>query len=636
MHRKWTRVGNATHQDNCETGDGRRRSAARTSRCLGVFAFVSSNAAFVCVALASLLTTGNKPLGTGGGRDEHETALDGATCVRVRRSADYTVVLLPIGRPIREAELLLRLDKVVDDNPLWILSSANEQSSLLNCSGGGCIDAGLVQKGRTGKFRRAQIAFRYSSSAVDASVAGSLLGLKGEMAMRRGMTYWLGTSRICWAPTDPNKMDTPGSIRLDTESGLLVANSTQGLSPTCPGVRAHVFPLNAALESVWLALSGSYLRENAPEMIELRRAHAEMGTGCAPSDSPYVRDCSFSGTCAVGPSATYRRLSARQNLVLRTSETKATLVLEHTPSLARIPGILKPDSAFQVSLSRLALTLLVSVVAYVRRSQQSSDSIGVVLRSWKRCMAGQTCGCRCQGVQEHNNSMRSVVVDATIGLLAIGSRLSVIALMSDTLTADGLGVVVVWEIIGSTASFCHFFLRHPPFGLEIDIQQELPVTKLGGSMALLDSAAAILVSFASPPVFGSHHGYAGLGRMLSALLLCVQALPLAIFASVSCGLLAGALYYDAHGGLCMHANLLVLSIFLWAIQLASTSVTVAHIFCRVFSYQVFRVYDGGHTTMSMLLLCACFTTSMPTQNKITLGIATGIRKEGKQPESVPP
>ena len=598
---------------------------------MSVFAFVVSNASFVCVALTSLLLTGNEPLGTGAHGHGNMAALDGATCVRVRRSADYTVVLLPIGRPIRETELLLRLDKVVDDDPLWILSSANEQSSLLNCSGGACIDAGLVQEGRTGKFRRAQIAFRYSASSVDASFAGAWLKLKGEMAIQRGMTYWLGTSRVCWAPTEPSKMQTAEGIRLDTESGFLIANSTQGLSPACPGIPVQVFPLHAALESVWLVLTGSYLREHAPDMLELRRTHARMGTGCVPSDSPYARDChAAAGTCVEGPSATYRSLSAGHNLVLRTSETSATLVQEHTPSLGRIPGILKPKSAFQVSLSRLALTLLVSVVAYVRRSQQSSDSIGVVLRSWKRSMAGQTCDC----CHENNNSMRCVLVDATIGLLAIGSRLSVVVFMYETLTADGLGAVVVCEIIGSMVSLCHFLLRHPPFGLEIDIRRELPVTKLGGSMALLDASAAILVSFASPPVFGSHHGYAGLGRMLSALLLCVQALPLAIFASVSCGLLAGALYYDAHCNLRAHANLLVLSIFLWAIQLASTSVTVAHVFCRVFSYQVFRVYDGGHTTMSMLLLCACFGTSIPTQNKIILGIATRIRDEGKRPESV--
>ena len=625
----------------CEAGESReggeggegeegRHHAVRTARFLGVFAFVVSNMSFVCVALTSLLIIGNEPFGTGTGGDGHMALPDGAMCLRVRRSADYTAVLLPIGKPVREARLLLRLDKVVDDDPLWILSSANEQSSLLNCSGEFCLDAGLVQKGTTGQFRRARIAFRYSSSSADASFAGRWLGLKGEMAMRRGMTYWLGTSRVCWAPTASSKLETTEGICLDTASGSLIANSTQGLAPTCPDARVQVFPLRAALESTWLALGGSFLRENAPDTLDVRRTHAEMGTRCGPSDSPYARDCSAAGTCVEGPSATYRRFSSRHSLVLSTNENEATLVLAPTPSLGRLPGILKPGSAFQISLARLALTLLVSVVAYVRRSQQSSDSLGVVLRSWKRASGSWAC----RGVQTENNSIKSVVVDALIGLLAIGSRLSVVLLMNQPLRVDGLGVVVVWEIIGSLASLCHFLLRHPPFGLELDLRRELPVTKLGGSMALLDSAAAILVSFASPPLFGSHHGYEGLGRMLSALLLCVSALPLAVFASVSCGLLAGGLYHDTHCNLRMHASFLFASMFLWAIQLASTSITVAHVFCRIFSFQVFRVHDGGHTTMSILLLCACFATSIPTQNKIVLDLSNGIAKEGQKAEPI--
>lgn len=590
-------------------------SALRAARCLGVSGFFVSSAVFVSVALITLFLSSDRPTAAGDGMSTPDTAV----CVRVRRDADYTVVLLPVGKPTRIAQVLLRLDKVVDEDPLWLLSSANEQSSQLNCSSTHCFDAGLIQQGHEGRSRHAHISYSYRSAAADSSFANVWLGLKGEMSIQRGLTYWLGTTRVCWAPTAIGSISTPGDIHLNTETGYLIGNSTR-LTPSCPpGLPVQMFPIQASLERYWLVLHGSFLREHASAMLEERRNDAEMGIDCGSEDSPYARDCTAAARCMSSPSVPYRRLSATKNLIIRTVDNEATVTIEATPSLGRIPGILSPDHALVVALSRLALTVLVSLVAYIRKSQKSSDSLWMVLQSWDRVATQEPCTC-----PDTTASMTDVYVDAVIGLLSIGSRFSVVIIMKDSLWADGMHMVVVSEVIGCTVSLCHFFLRHPPV-LDLDLNLNLPVTKLGGSMALLDTSLAILVSFVTPPAFGSHHGYAGLGRLLATLLFCVSAIPLAVFACVSCGILAGGLYYDRCCDLRFHARLLIVSIILWLLQLASSSITVAHVFCRVFSFQLFRVYSGGHTQMSIILFCVCFITSVPTQNKVILGICKGIQ-----------
>ena len=68
---------------------------------------------------------------------------------------------------------------------------------------------------------------------------------------------------------------------------------------------------------------------------------------------------------------------------MRTVDNEATVTIEATPSLGRIPGILSPDHALVVALSRLALTVLVSLVAYIRKSQRSSNSLWMVLQKKK-------------------------------------------------------------------------------------------------------------------------------------------------------------------------------------------------------------------------------------------------------------
>jgi len=529
-----------------------------------------------------------------------------AVCVRARREADYAVALLPLGRPTRETEVLFRPDRVVDAEPLWILGTANEQSELLNCSGLACSDVALLQARGHAALRFAQIDYVYHSAREDTSFAGNWLGLKGEVSMLRGWSYWLSTTRFCWAPTT----ELGDGTRVRTGSGYLVGNATD-FDVDCDG-NVQVFPVIAGHENYWLALTGNYLREHSETSLEERRRHAEAGTACGPMDTPWSRDCAAAGSCQELPSLPYRRALASQNVVIQTLGDEATVAFEKTPSLERVPGLLNASDAVTLGVLRLLLMALASAVAYVRRSQESSDSLTMLRRARRRVLDYERPVLR--------YTMSSVYVDAAIGVLAVAARLTVVLAMSSTLWEDGLEAVVVSEFIGCGISLLHFLLRNVV--LDLDVKAELPLTKLGGSMALLDSAVAILVSFADPPAFGSHHAFSGLGRLLATLLIAISGIPLGVFAATACGMLAGGLRYDAgFFYLRGHVRLLWLSVGLWIAQLTTVSVAVAHVFCRTFAFQLFRVYAGERFSMTLVLFGTTYLVSVPTQNRVVLEFA---------------
>jgi hypothetical protein len=529
----------------------------------------------------------------------------GATCVRARREENYAVALVPVGSPTREAEVLFRPDRVVDSAPFWILSTANEQSAFLNCSGLACSDLALLQRGGDEAFQRSRVEYTYHSARDDASFAGAWLGLKGELRVLRGFGYWLTTTRLCWAPTEDVGEGTPAN----TSSGYMVGDAAD-FETDCEGA-VNVFPVAAGHESHWLAVTGTYLREHAEASLEERRRHAEAGARCGPDNTPWRRDCTAAHSCEALPSVTYRRALARQNVVIRTLGDRATLRFEATPSLGRVPGLLDSGSALVLGVLQMMLMALASAVAFVRRSHESSDSVAMLRRARSRVVRGGA-------PPEQVHTQLTVWVDAAIGLLAVLARAAVVAVMSDTLWEDGLAAVVVGECVGCGVSLVHLLLRNCV--LDVDPERELPLTKLGGSMALLDSAAAILVSFADPPAFGSHHVFAGLGRLLAALLVAINGIPLGIFAAVVCGAMASGLRDE---DIVAHARLLWLSIALWIAQLSSVGVAVAHVFCRTFAFQLFRVYAGERLSMTLVLFGVVFLVSVPTQNRVVLEISRG-------------
>lgn len=534
---------------------------------------------------------------------------ENSSCLRVRRSADYVVVLLPIGSPAREAELLFRPDKVVDEDAVFILGKANLQSTRLNCSGNVCTDTARIQTNGPMSSARIGVArYVYRSHAVDDSVGGSWLGLKGEFALLRGQSYWLTASHLCWSATDLSS--SPGaslSFPAKTTSGFVLTTSTFAGPPECNSSEVKLFPVTASHESSFLGLSTNYIYEHAADRVEERRLSAEKGINCGGTDTAYARDCIDSSTCTMSPNAPYRRLLSTALMVLSTSGDDAVLALQPTNTLSRVSGLLSVDSAVLIGVVRLLLMLLAAVVAYVRSSQVSSNSVAMLLRA----VLGES-------APKLPFTWANVFLDAGVGVVAVAARVVVIVAMHKSLTEDGLGVVVVSEAIGAGVSVFHFVLRHT---MEYDLKHEVPLTKLGGSMALVDTALAILVVFADSPVLGNQIAFSGIGRMLGALLICISCIPLAIFASVAC-----AVTFAGTKG-CWFRMWYLLGTLAWVVQLTTMGLTLGNCFAGPLAYQLVRTRSGGSMHVRVVVFVCTVMTSLPAQHKVILETATELRKK---------
>lgn len=538
-----------------------------------------------------------------------------AHCLRIRRSADYVVVLLPIGDPPREAELLFRPDKVVDEAGVFILGTANSQSIRLNCSATLCTDIAILQsEGPMSNARVGVVRYTFVAHAVDDSVGGSWLGLDGEFSIVRGYTYWLTASHLCWETT--NLSTTPDaslSFPAKTNLGCMITTSSFAGPRECNSSEVKLFPVSAAHERSFLGLSSNYLYEHANERVEERRADAEKGILCGGTSTAYSRDCLAAGTCHVTPSAPYRRLVSSSFMAIQAHHNDAVVALQPTNTLSRISGLLSVNSVVLIGILRLLLMILAAVVAYVRSSQISSNSVAMLLRAANGTPAEA----------ELPFTMANVLLDAGVGIVAVLARLVVLVAMKDSLSEDGLGVVVVSEAIGVGASVVHFVLRHT---MQFDWNYDVPLTKLGGSMALVDTAMAILVVFADAPVLGNQVAFSGIGRMLGALLICISCLPLAIFAAVACGVTYADIptqktaYYEGWW---------FLAVIAWLLQLMTIGLTLGYCFAGPLAYQLVRTSSGGSTRARLVVFSCAIMTSLPAQHRVVLQTILALAKDKK-------
>jgi hypothetical protein len=187
--------------------------------------------------------------------------------------------------------------------------------------------------------------------------------------------------------------------------------------------------------------------------------------------------------------------------------------------------------------------------------------------------------------------------------------------MADALNEDCMQTIVIAEVAGSVASLLHYVLRHC---LETNLKIELPLTKLGGPMSIVDVACAILLVFSEAPLLATMQSFSAVGRLLSALLLVVTCSNLSVFAATSCSMLAPVVQEEGDADSVWYARALVASSLLWFVQIASLSVTFACAFARPFAYALQRggLGDGQLIIQSVFwgVLCA----GLPTGNRVVL------------------
>ena len=176
------------------------------------------------LALTIMVTTGVVALAYAPRADVDFAGLsDDATCLRVARRADYTIVYMDVGSPMQRVHLLLDLETAVapGGESVSIFSSRLHKSVSMACSdlsASAPVCAAVPGPGARGaQWQRERPAAGAHDLRVRERPGGlrgesqpaALAGLDGTFRLTRGDTHWLSTTHLCFAPVQPTLTDRP-------------------------------------------------------------------------------------------------------------------------------------------------------------------------------------------------------------------------------------------------------------------------------------------------------------------------------------------------------------------------------------------------------------------------------------------
>ena len=498
----------------------------------------------ICVALPPMPTT------TFGAHEVPPTA----KCTRVTRHANYVVAEVGIGTPLRIMNILLNLNEVVEQNAFLVHSTRVSESSTITCDESVCNDVMLVNtEGPAGPQQRVIAQFEYKNPTTLASSTSYALGLDGELTFSHGKEYFLTATHFCFHDYDDATLPSVAGLGLHMQANELCANASDvvayggalaksdaihrinaGCGNGTSDTAVALFPEEASNEAAWLGLQNSGVYQTAPDDVAARRNVVEVGTDCSQVVYPHAHslfqlDCLSAYTaCETLASIPFRRVATQQlRFAFPALGSSAPMVMwaEEDPRLYDLPRL--NNEAFFTALVKLVLMVLSALVIWVRAGKVTSSHSSLFLF----CMRAT----RCLGQDQENTKVSSVVVieDAVIGLLAIAARFSVLAWRFTILLEDNQMRVLTMQLVAAVLSFLHWLTRN--FALEHYC--ELPLTKLGGSTAIVDATAAVMLAFASSPLLVSAGGrFDSTARMLVALIIATITLVRVLFAASCCGL----------------------------------------------------------------------------------------------------
>ena len=641
---------------------------ASAGRALGLSFFFT----LIGVALAGVLTivwTPTDDVKFEGLDARLEEANHKITCLRAARRADYAVIFIGLGSPSQHLKLLLRLDHVRDEldattePTLRVFSERMHKSTSMECKPFDpprqyealCTDATMVFHGsRRQQYVRSR--FTYANDHVEYSYndRAALLGLDGNFYLRRGTTYWLTTTHLCFEDiSDADDASDGDSNALQfsiDDSSALIADIDQlaGFHEDLPVVQASqldncsglfdagvkLFPSDAASERLsWLSLSDTFLYEYGNPILLKRREVVEMGKPCADARTDvahvndlYRLDCAIidPSWCQEEPSVPFRRFAtARMRFDLHRDGEGGRLRIQTTESLARIPLLVSYSDGLWQAFGRLLIMLLTAAVVFVRGTQNASSS-RYMLEHVLNIM-------HCRDRQAKNpvnyrwaiyHDMSEVIVDGTITAVALLSRILVYGYSVRPLIADQLTHVIVFEAIGIAASAIHFFLRYVI--LTWDLTHEAPLTKLGGPMSICDVSAAVLLAFAETPLLSNDEGrFPAVGRLLIGILISISVLTRCFFAVPMCAVLADTVTNDHEtyktSGMKGYKTVLVIGAVLWGLQGATICATLSAVFIGPAAYSLVRAIEGdAPLVVPYCLLFGLLCSGLPTITKVAL------------------
>jgi hypothetical protein len=562
-----------------------------------------------------------------------------ATCARVNRHANYLSLELSIGQPSVSVHALIRLDAVLesDEPSLRLFSSRVAESTTVNCSDTTCTDVALLHtQGPANGQTRQILQFEYTNPTTESLTYGTAttLGLGGEFKLKRGFDYRLTATHLCWTPSTPlSDTELATAVHASVVDNALVVDATElskseslGSTPvanaqingTCPSKQVSLFPVQASDETRWLGLSSERVYETAPDGVDERRAVVEVGTACAAVLPEYTRayslyqlDCLSAYTpCDVDPSIPFRRVAMDQIRLYVSNDTTgdAYIFTEQDPRLESLPKLeSSAETTFWVSILKLLLMVLAAAVVWVRAAKATS-SVSIL---FMHCIRASYCG-----LIPSSSSISPVAVqeDGLIGFMAIIARLGVtLWRMSTTLLIDGQSRVVVLQIIASMVSVVLWILRY----FILDRECETPLTKLGGSTALVDATTAVMLGFSEPPLFvSSVERFDPTARLLTALLISTVTVHRCLFSTACCGTLAAVISHedDQISKPAFDKAFLKYVAFAfagWLFQTVSVAVLLVDVFAVPIAHSMMRNQAGGWAELSLTVFTGMFACSLP-------------------------
>lgn len=610
-------------------------------------------------ALATIVVTGVVALAFAPRADIDFAGLgDDATCLRVARRADYAIVYMDVGSPMQRVRLLLDLETAVapGGESLSIFSSRLHKSTSMACGDLSphrqyvqlCHDLVLVApNGSTSDQRLVHTTFVFENdqAAYAEAQPASLAGLDGTFRLTRGRTYWLSATHLCFAPVHPTLTDRPLLLfdvdardKLQTrmrDLDLFDAELTfdDRCKDTLAETPVRLFPIEAANEArVWLTLSGTFLYEYGSDVLEKRRRVVEAGENCsarieelAHQRDIYHSDCGLGlGTCEVGPSVPFRRLSTRRIRIDVQISGDGSLTADHATSLGNVKQAY--SDALASASARLLVLLLTAAVVFVRGSQNATSSRWLLTNviDTLRCRHAYSDDLTPQNAITRYN-IGDIVTDAVISVAAWGSRLVVLVFAVPSLSADGQHVALRFQVLGLVCSFVHFFLR---YCLDLNWKRDAPITTLGGPMSVIDVTSAVLMLFSDAPLLGSDgENFASIGRLLIGLLISLSVGTRICFSTAMVATMAVSATNGNRKGLTCHKATLLIASTLWIAQAVATSGALALLFVNPAAVALSRSQTGSTGVIKYAIHLGLVCTSLPTFTKVSLRV---YQKECKE------
>jgi hypothetical protein len=459
------------------------------------------------------------------------------------------------------------------------------------------------------------------------------------MYAARGYRYYLSNTHLCVSRQD-EVVDPEGArgalLAHVLPSGLVRTNSTSlaGMHTSLFGTSAvyqayhgsecigeldeiAVFPVAAASEILYLSITDATLYETEPMAVMHRREIVELGYACAGSLDRYERafnfydfDCNNAyARCRTSPSLPYRRVSTHDVRAHYTQDGRVYYWFKADPTLRWLPGLANSAEAVLFSIVKLSMLILAAAVMWVRSDRVTSASYWL----YRHCIRIANC----QPIPK-TDVTTSVVEDAALGLTACGARAAVAIWRWNALASEDQFRVCFVELVGASVSFASWVIRfwviEPSLPSLIDGKPDArgPLTRLGGSMAIVDASCAVLLAFAEPPIHLSNVSrFDDTARLLSGLIIALVTLQRCLFATA-----CNAIMLEAHqvGRVTSSAAfvfLVTLGMFMWVVQTIAIAVALADLVASPMAFMITRGVIGNDIAVGVAVFMGLVCVSLP-------------------------